>query len=79
MNFLLAGRDTTATALSWTLYLLAQHPNVEQIMVDEIDAAYMAEGIAAGSEPSSLTYETLKILKYTQVFYQRLYGYIYFS
>jgi fatty acid omega-hydroxylase len=29
MNFIIAGRDTTAQALSWTFYCLAQNPRVE--------------------------------------------------
>merc|ERR1719359_690521 len=29
LNFLIAGRDTTAQALSWTIFLLTQHPEVE--------------------------------------------------
>jgi fatty acid omega-hydroxylase len=29
LNFLIAGRDTTAQALSWTLYCLSRHPVVE--------------------------------------------------
>ena len=28
MTFFLAGHETTAVALSWTWYLLAQHPEV---------------------------------------------------
>ena len=67
MNFLIAGRDTTANALSWTLYELAQHPEAEQKMIEEIDAAYETEGVVAGSASSSLSYEALKSLKYTQV------------
>jgi cytochrome P450 len=35
--FLLAGGETTANALTWTWYLLAQHPDVEQRLHAEID------------------------------------------
>ncbi|MGE7780490.1 cytochrome P450 [Peribacillus sp. NPDC097264] len=37
MTIFLAGHDTTATALSWTLYLLSQHPEVEAKLFHEID------------------------------------------
>jgi len=36
MNFFIAGRDTTAILLSWTFYLLSQHPHVERNVVHEI-------------------------------------------
>lgn len=32
MTILLAGHETTANALSWTFYLLSQHPEVEQTL-----------------------------------------------
>jgi cytochrome P450 len=35
----MAGHETTAVALSWTWYLLSQHPAVEARMHAEIDAA----------------------------------------
>jgi len=35
-NFILAGRDTTACALSWFIYELSQHPDVEEQVLDEI-------------------------------------------
>lgn len=37
LTLLLAGHETTAKALSWTLYLLSQHPAVEQHVMDELD------------------------------------------
>lgn len=37
MTLFLAGHETTAMALSWTWYLLAQHPDVMQKLGDEID------------------------------------------
>ncbi|MEL7476615.1 MAG: cytochrome P450, partial [Cyanobacteria bacterium J06555_12] len=38
MTLLLAGNDTTANALTWTLMLLAQHPEEESKLRAEIDA-----------------------------------------
>ena len=37
LAFLLAGHDTTATALTWTLYLLASHPSIQHQVHDEVD------------------------------------------
>ncbi|AST92513.1 cytochrome P450 [Sutcliffiella cohnii] len=36
MTIFLAGHETTANALSWTLYLLSQHPDKEEKLKDEI-------------------------------------------
>jgi cytochrome P450 len=36
MTIFLAGHETTAVALSWTWYLLAQHPAVEARLADEL-------------------------------------------
>jgi cytochrome P450 len=38
MTIFLAGHETTANALAWTWYLLAQHPEVEARLHQEIDA-----------------------------------------
>ncbi len=37
MNFMIAGRDTTACALSWTMYELARHPEVTARVVNEVN------------------------------------------
>jgi cytochrome P450 len=36
MTLFLAGHETTAVALSWTWYLLAQHPEVDARLADEL-------------------------------------------
>lgn len=36
MTLILAGHETTALALSWTLYLLSQHPEVEFPLLEEL-------------------------------------------
>jgi cytochrome P450 len=38
MTIFLAGHETTANALTWTLYLLSQHPDVEARLHAEVDA-----------------------------------------
>ena len=40
MNYLSAGRDTTAQSLTWTLYLLMRHPSVQQKILLELRAAF---------------------------------------
>jgi cytochrome P450 len=37
LNFVIAGRDTTAQALSWTFYNLLLHPRVEKKLFEEIE------------------------------------------
>jgi cytochrome P450 len=37
MTVFLAGHETTANALAWTLYLIARHPLVEERLRDEVD------------------------------------------
>lgn len=56
MTFLLAGHETTATALSWTVYLLTQNNEVRDKIKAEVDAVL-------GSEPP--TFEKISKLKYT--------------
>jgi len=38
LTLFLAGHETTANALTWTWYLLSQHPEIERRFHDEIDA-----------------------------------------
>ncbi len=38
MTLIVAGHETTASALNWLWYLVSQHPEVEQSLHDEIDA-----------------------------------------
>src|SRR6185437_6460551 len=38
ITFLLAGHETTALALSWTLYLLSQHPDIDARVAAEVSA-----------------------------------------
>ena len=50
-TFLFAGHDTTASALSWALYLISTHPKVEAKLLLE----FANNGLSAGDN-SALTY-----------------------
>ena len=60
LNFLIAGRDTTACALSWTLYELLRHPAVaarvradeERALLEQASAALLSETSGKGSHMS---------------------------
>lgn len=57
MTIFLAGHETTANALSWILYLLAQHPDKEAKLHNEIDTVIDGKAIRP---------EHFSSLKYTQ-------------
>ncbi|WP_226363232.1 cytochrome P450 [Pseudonocardia sp. ICBG1142] len=40
MEFFVAGTETTASALTWALHLLAAHPHIERQLHTEVDTAY---------------------------------------
>ncbi|KAL3419033.1 cytochrome P450 52A5 [Phlyctema vagabunda] len=58
VTVLLAGRDTTASSMSWTFYELARHPEIVQRLRAEI-----IETVGATRAP---TYADLKNMKYLQ-------------
>jgi len=57
MTLLLAGHETTANALSWTFYLLSQHPEAEAALHGELDA------VLGGRPPA---FEDLPLLRRTE-------------
>lgn len=57
-TFLLAGQETTSLALTWTWYLLSQHPGAQRRLEEEID------GVLNGRPPE---YTDLVNLPYTRM------------
>lgn len=55
MNFIIAGRDTTAILLSWTIYYLSNHPEVRAKVCAEIETHL------GSNQP---TFDNIKNLKY---------------
>ena len=58
MTLFLAGHETTAIALSWTTYLLAQHPEVDAQLAEELDT------VLGGRAPA---FEDLPKLRFTEM------------
>jgi cytochrome P450 len=56
ITLLLSGHETTATALSWTFFLLAGHPDVEVRLHDEVDERL------GGREPSASDVQSLDLV-----------------
>jgi cytochrome P450 len=60
VNFMLAGRDTTASGLSWTIFHLFQHPHVVERAREEI-ASFVSP---SSNEIVKPTYDQLKDMVY---------------
>ena len=58
VTLVLAGHETTANALTWTFYLLSQHPEIEEKLLDELD------NVLDGRTPSL---EDIRKLSYTDM------------
>ncbi|KAF7721306.1 hypothetical protein EC973_004948 [Apophysomyces ossiformis] len=70
LNFIIAGRDTTAQALSWTFYNLMLHPRVQDKLLKEIHQKMPVD--IENTDAASL-FETIKNMTYAHaVFYEIL-------
>jgi cytochrome P450 len=56
MTLFLAGHETTSNALTWTLYLLSQHPEVEARLHEEVDRVVGPDRLPAAGDLPSLPY-----------------------
>lgn len=63
LNFVIAGRDTTAQALSWSIFRLCTNPEVQSCARDDILSVMKLHKIAPGE---ALTYECLQNMKYLE-------------
>ncbi|GMH22504.1 hypothetical protein Nepgr_024347 [Nepenthes gracilis] len=65
LNFVIAGRDTTAGTLSWFIYMLCKHPQVQEKIAQEIKNATKVVKIADYAEfAASLTEGSLEKMHY---------------
>ncbi|CAF4663757.1 unnamed protein product [Rotaria sp. Silwood1] len=61
--FMIAGYETTSTALSYISYVLATHPNEQQKLQDEIDANFISE-----TQDDMPSYDTISDMVYLDIF-----------
>lgn len=73
MTLFLAGHETTALALTWALYLLAQHPEAARRLEAEVDAVLAGRGggaaggdVDVGGRSDELTVDDVPALRFTE-------------
>ncbi|KAK9758032.1 hypothetical protein RND81_01G201900 [Saponaria officinalis] len=65
LNFVIAGKDTTAATLSWFIYMLCKHPEVQEKVAEEVRTVTGMESVRSYAEiAASLTDESLERLQY---------------
>lgn len=67
MTLFAAGHETTAMALTWTLYLLSRHSEIERKLHDEVDRV-LGEGQARFADLEHLTYTRMVIEEAMRLF-----------
>uniref|UniRef100_A0ACD5W4X0 Uncharacterized protein n=1 Tax=Avena sativa TaxID=4498 RepID=A0ACD5W4X0_AVESA len=59
-SFIMAGRDTTSSALTWFFWLLTNHPDVEERIVREVAAVRAS----SGSTDAAFSFDELREMQY---------------
>ena len=68
-TFSVAGHDTNASSLTWTMYLLGRHPEVQARLQQEVDAVYPEDtGVLTADHLARLTYMELVIKESMRMF-----------
>jgi cytochrome P450 len=65
LNIVMAGKDTTAGGLSWFLYMMCKHPEVQEKISKEVkEAATVGEAVSVDEFSQSLTEDSLNRMHY---------------
>ncbi|RVW41149.1 cytochrome P450 704C1 [Vitis vinifera] len=65
LNFIIAGKDTTATALSWFIYMLCKHPTIQEKVAQEVrEAINLKEATNYAEFAASVTEEALENMQH---------------
>jgi cytochrome P450 len=70
--FLLAGHETTSTALTFTLHLLGRHPNQQRLVHDELDT--VLDGRPANADEAPTLERTMRAIKEAMRLYPPAYA-----
>jgi cytochrome P450 len=74
LTFIVAGHETTAVALGWTLYLLDRNPPIARRLRDEVDAA-LGDRIPTAADLPGLPY-VRQVIEESMRLYPPVYGLI---
>ncbi|KAI9900537.1 hypothetical protein N3K66_004799 [Trichothecium roseum] len=72
LNYLSAGRDTVAQALTWTVYLLMRHPAVADKLREAVEQLRATTTTSASDEPADLLLTPARLPYAQAVFYESL-------
>lgn len=65
LNFIMAGKDTTATTLAWFIYMLCKHPDIQEKVAQEVREVTNMKSVTNYVEfAESLNEEVLEKLQY---------------
>ncbi|KMT00143.1 hypothetical protein BVRB_1g019640 [Beta vulgaris subsp. vulgaris] len=65
LNFVIAGKDTTAATLSWFIYMLCKHQKVQEKIAEEVRKVTNMEKVGSFSEfEASVSEESLERMQY---------------
>ncbi|KAJ1431390.1 Cytochrome P450 [Sesbania bispinosa] len=65
LSFIIAGKDSTATTLSWFLYMLCKHPHIQEKIAQEVKMATGLQDFPTAEElAASITEEVLEKMQY---------------
>ena len=68
LNFMIAGKDTTASTLSWFLYMLWKHPHIQEKIFQEIkEVTELKDSSSIEEVAASITEEVLEKMHYLHV------------
>ncbi|EYU25023.1 hypothetical protein ABFS82_06G041100 [Erythranthe guttata] len=65
LSFIIAGKDTTASTLSWFLYMMCKHPLIQEKVVREVtEAANLSENSSIDEIANSITEKALDKMQF---------------
>eukprot|EP00027_Filamoeba_sp_ATCC50430_P011699 CAMPEP_0168575586 /NCGR_PEP_ID=MMETSP0413-20121227/19770_1 /TAXON_ID=136452 /ORGANISM="Filamoeba nolandi, Strain NC-AS-23-1" /LENGTH=350 /DNA_ID=CAMNT_0008609159 /DNA_START=307 /DNA_END=1355 /DNA_ORIENTATION=- len=68
ITFFFAGNDTTARTLAWTIYMISEHPEVEQLLIREIDSVLGSREFPDHADIGRLEYTSMVIKEALRLF-----------